>query len=184
MENPEWRGQIERERREKDEFLARDGGSPLSPADRGGFAGLDYFAPDPGYRFELELLEHKQKQIVRTTSSKGGEQEFLRWGEFRFGIDGAEYVLQAYKEAPFDSGLFILFRDATCGKETYGAGRYLDLEAKRDRTTDGRWLVDFNRAYNPWCAYSDDYACPMVPGENWLDVSIAAGERYPYRSSG
>lgn len=69
------------------------------------------------------------------------------------------------------------FKDRTSGKETYGAGRYLDLDPVADRTDDGLWIVDFNRAYNPWCAYSDQYACPFVPPENWLDVSIQAGEK-------
>jgi uncharacterized protein (DUF1684 family) len=78
--------------------------------------------------------------------------------------------------------LFILFKDATSGKETYGAGRYLDLEAERDHTPDGRWILDFNRAYNPWCVYSKDYTCPLVPRENWLEVAIPAGEKdYPLK---
>jgi len=73
--------------------------------------------------------------------------------------------------------LFIPFRDATSGQETYGAGRYLDLEADQHLTADGKWIVDLNRAYNPWCAYSEDYVCPFVLPENWLEVPIRAGEK-------
>ena len=69
------------------------------------------------------------------------------------------------------------FRDATSGKESYGAGRYLDLEAETDRTADGLWILDFNEAYNPWCAYSKNYVCPFTPPENWLTVPVRAGEK-------
>lgn len=73
--------------------------------------------------------------------------------------------------------LFIPFRDKTNGIETYGAGRYIDLYYERDRTKDGKRILDFNKAYNPWCAYNENYACPFVPPENWLDVPIRAGEK-------
>jgi uncharacterized protein (DUF1684 family) len=78
--------------------------------------------------------------------------------------------------------LFIPFKNATSGKEIYGAGRYLDLELERDRTPDGKWILDFNQAYNLWCVYSKAYTCPFVPVENWLEVAILAGEKnYPLR---
>jgi len=73
--------------------------------------------------------------------------------------------------------LFVPFKDATSGKETYGAGRYLDLEPGRDRTQGEKWILDFNQAYNPWCAYSEAYNCPFVPTENWLEAPIYAGEK-------
>jgi uncharacterized protein (DUF1684 family) len=82
-----------------------------------------------------------------------------------------------YKSGPREERLFIPFRDGTCGKETYGAGRYLDLEPAEHLTDEGKWIVDFNEAYNPWCAYSEDYACPFVPPENRLRVPVRAGER-------
>ncbi len=69
--------------------------------------------------------------------------------------------------------LFIPFRDATSGKETYGAGRYLEVEVN----PSGRYVLDFNLAYNPYCAYSDLYICPLPPGENWLRVEIRGGEK-------
>ena len=71
--------------------------------------------------------------------------------------------------------LFVPFKDATCGKETYGAGRYHDLEPDGNRTQEGKWILDFNQAYSPWCAYSEAYTCPFVPVENWLAVPIYAG---------
>ncbi|MHA1701352.1 MAG: DUF1684 domain-containing protein, partial [Promethearchaeota archaeon] len=69
------------------------------------------------------------------------------------------------------------FRDETSGKETYGAGKYLDLEEENHKISKGKWILDFNVAYNPFCAYSEKYACPFVPPENWLKVPIFAGEK-------
>lgn len=182
MEIDEWKAQLERERWEKDRFFAEHWQSPIPPRDRANLKGLDYYPPDPAYRFELELHEHEAKKIVRMAYTKGNKQDFIPWGEFRFKIDSEECVLQAYKSDPEDEKLFMPFRDATSGVETYGAGRYLDLDPARDRTADGKWILDFNKAYNPWCVYSEDYTCPFVPPENWLKVPIRAGEKnYPLK---
>ena len=109
--------------------------------------------------------------------SQGGVQEFLRWGAFRFSIGDETCTLQAYKGASEEESLFVLFRDATSGEETYPAGRYLDLDPGRDLAAEGKWILDFNKAYNPWCAYSESYTCPLVPLENWLKVPVRAGEK-------
>ena len=114
--------------------------------------------------------------------TKGQERDFLRWGEFRFKVSDREQTIQVYKSDPAEERLFILFKDATSGKETYGAGRYLDLESDRDQTAEGKWILDFNKAYNPWCVYSENYTCPLVPPENRLEVPIYAGEKnYPLK---
>jgi uncharacterized protein (DUF1684 family) len=184
MEISEWKAHIEIEREMKDRFLAEHWQSPIPANDRSRFQGLDYYPPDPDYRFELELHEHAEKNAVRMTYTKGNEGDFLRWGEFRFNIGGEEQAVQAYKSNPGEERLFILFRDATSGVETYGAGRYLDLDSERDSTAEGKWILDFNKAYNPWCVYSEDYTCPLVPRENWLQVAIYAGEKnYPLKAS-
>jgi len=177
MEIDQWKAQFERERGEKDVFFAQHWQSPIPPEDRAEFRGLDYYPPDPGWRFEIELHEHEDKEAVRMAYTKGEELDFIRWGEFRFRAGGEECVLQAYKSDAEEGRLFIPFRDATSGKETYGGGRYLDLDAARDRTADGRWILDLNRAYNPWCVYSEEYTCPFVPRENWLAVPVRAGEK-------
>ncbi|MEA1872110.1 MAG: DUF1684 domain-containing protein [Chloroflexota bacterium] len=178
MEILEWKAKIEKEREVKDRFFkSRYPGSPIPFEDRARFKGLDYFPLDPAYRFELELHEHKEKKVVRMAYTKGQERDFLRWGEFRFKVGNKEQVIQAYKSAPEEERMFILFRDATSGQETYGGGRYLDLEPNKDQTAEGKWILDFNRAYNPWCVYSEDYTCPLVPSENWLEVPINAGEK-------
>jgi len=182
MEISEWERDLEIERGRKNAFFAEHWQSPIAPEDRKRFKGLDYFPPDPNYRFELELHEHEEKKLVKMAYTKGQERDFTRWGEFRFIVGGKECKLQAYKSNPEDERLFILFRDATSGKETYGAGRYLDVEPERDRTAEDKWSLDFNKAYNPWCVYSKDYTCPLVPQENSLEVAIPAGEKdYPLK---
>ena len=82
-----------------------------------------------------------------------GNPHSIGWGEFRFRIGDSECTLQAYKSDPYEERLFIPFKDATSGKETYGAGRYLDYQG--ERTPEGKWILDLNRAYNPWCAYRE-----------------------------
>ena len=87
----------------------------------------------------------------------------------RFDVAGERVALIAYEQG---DELFIPFRDATSGKETYGAGRYVEAEP----LGGGRFTLDFNRAYNPYCAYNDAWRCPLPPSENWLAVAIRAGE--------
>jgi uncharacterized protein (DUF1684 family) len=175
----EWKASLEREREEKNRFFVLDPRSPIPLEERDNLVGkgLSYFPPDPNLRFELTLDEHKEKKKIVVATSKDGEREFIRWGEFRFEVDGNLCTLQAYKSDRDEEGLWVPFKDKTSGKETYGAGRYLDLEPKSHRTTEGKWVLDLNRGYNPWCAYSEAYTCPFIPPENWLKVPVRAGEK-------
>jgi uncharacterized protein (DUF1684 family) len=180
MNFSEWKERIELERKQKDEFFWVHSQSPIPFEERENFKGLDYYSPDFTYRFELELHEHSEKETLKIEDTSGNEREFFRWGEFRFQIGGKECTLQAYKSNLGEERLFVPFRDATSDKETYGAGRYLDLNPEEHYTAEGKWILDFNKAYNPWCAYSKFYACPFVPPENWLEVPVCAGEKnYP-----
>lgn len=180
-----WKASLERERKEKDKFFATDWQSPIPLEERAKFKGLAYYLPDPNYRFELELHEHKNKKILQIQDTTGNLRDFIRWGEFQFDLSGKECKLQTYKNDINDTQLFVPFKDTTNSKETYGAGRYLDLDFNRDRTANGNWILDFNKAYNPWCAYSINYACPFVASENWLKVPIFAGEKnYPLKNMG
>jgi len=177
VEIHEWKKRLKMEREQKGTFFSIHPQSPIPLEEREKFKGLDYYPPDLDYRFKLKLHEHPKKKTIKMSYTRGEEQQFIRWSEFRFKIDGQQHVLQAYKSNPEEERLFVPFRDTTSGKETYGAGRYLDLEPARDRTDDGKWVLDFNKAYNPWCAYSENYTCPFVPPENWLEVPIHAGEK-------
>lgn len=181
LEISEWKERLGRHREKKDCFFAESSKSPIPSQEREDFEGLDYYPLDPSYHFELELHKHEEREKLKIEVTGGGEQEYLRWGEFRFEIEGKEQTVQAYKSNPEEKELFIPFRDATSGKETYGAGRYLDL-GEDNRLEGGKWILDFNKAYNPWCAYSSDYGCPVTPPENWLEVPIRAGEKiYPLK---
>ena len=173
----EWMEIINQERKQKDVFFASHYQSPIPFEQRQQFKGLDYYPPDPDFRFELEIFEHKDKKILEIKDTQGNDRKFLRWGEFRFKIGGKGCMLQAYKSDPQQGSLFVPFRDVTSGKETYGAGRYLDLDPEKCQTIEGKWILDFNKAYNPWCAYSEFYACPFVAPENWLEVPVYAGEK-------
>lgn len=178
MNISEWKKQLKRERQEKNRFFILHPQSPLPIEDKKKLkAGLDYFPPDTIYRFELELHEHRDKNTFKMSYTRSEEKEFIRWSEFKFKSSSKNCTLQAYKNDPDEDRLFVPFRDASNGKETYGAGRYIDLEADRHRTADGKWILDFNLAYNPWCAYSESYTCPFVPPENWLKIPIRAGEK-------
>lgn len=169
---------VQRLRREKDRFFAASPQSPLPAKERAGFEGLRYYPHDEAYAYEVELQELQEpEEVVMATSISGEEALYHRVGYFEFDVDGAPQRLYAYRSAhEHEHGrpsLFVPFRDATSGKESYGAGRYLDLEV----SPSGRYVLDFNLAYNPYCAYSDRYVCPLPPGENWLRAEIRAGER-------
>ena len=166
-------------RREKDQFFKEDAESPIPHALRHEFEGLANFAVDPKYRVRAQLVRDPNPQRVVLATSKGIPRDMIRVGWFEFEINGSKQRLAAYKAVPQpghhheDRSLFVPFRDATSGKETYGAARYLDIE---EQSGDGH-LLDFNLAYNPYCAYSDDYVCPFPPRENWLTIPIRAGEK-------
>lgn len=177
MDVEKWANELIKFRKEKDIFFATSPESPIPREEREFFRGLSYFPPDPSYRFELDLHEHDNKETVEIEDTAGQIRQFLRWGEFRFEVNGVKCTLQAYSNDPVREGLFIPFKDETNGLETYGAGRYIDLHYETDRTPEGKWILDFNKAYNPWCAYSMYYACPYVPPENHLKVPIRAGEK-------
>jgi len=177
MEISEWKKEIQSEREMKDTFFSSQYHSPIPFEDLDHFKRLDYYPPDPDFRFELVLHEHVEKKILKTEDTQGNEREFLRWGEFCFKIADKDCSLHVYKSDPMEEHMFVPFRDETNGKQTNEAGRFLDLDNKQHLTPQGKWIFDFNKAYNPWCAYSDSYACPFVDQENWLKVPICAGEK-------
>ncbi|MGP8124444.1 MAG: DUF1684 domain-containing protein [Nitrososphaerales archaeon] len=158
-------------RERKDILFRTDNDSPVVSGD---FNGLKYFDPDPGFRFETELRRNPSPGSVIMTTSKGTRQLYNSVGRFELSIEGKEVRLGAYQSAEReDLNIFVPFRDATSGDESYAAARYLDLAVEHDDS----YAVDFNYAYNPYCAYSDAYACPLPPRENWLAVAIRAGEK-------
>ena len=165
------------QRKEKDSYFQADPDSPIPGEVRGAFRGLEYFPPDRAYRLRVRLTKLPSPEPVTLATSKGIPRPMVRYGYFGFEIDGVKQRLYAYKAAPQpghhheDASLFVPFRDATSGKESYGAARYLDLEDE----PSGEYVLDFNLAYNPYCAYSDDSVCPFPPKANWRTAPVRAG---------
>jgi uncharacterized protein (DUF1684 family) len=160
-------------RKAKDEYFKSGPGSPLTPEQKREFKGLKYFPENRAWRFELPLERYPQPERVQMQTSTGDTQEYLRVGQVHFKVNEAEAVLQVYESADNPGSFFVPFVDATAPEESYGAGRYLEPE----EIHAGELLVDFNLAYNPYCAYNDKWSCPFPPPENRLKVRIEAGER-------
>jgi uncharacterized protein (DUF1684 family) len=162
---------LEQFRKQKDQFFGSDPHSPLSAAQKRAFKGLSYYAENPALRFDVTVEPFAEQKHIRMQTSTGDVQDYVRHGTFRFKVDGQPAELTVYTSE--GEGPFVPFVDATSGDETYGAGRYLELE----HLGGERFHVDFNLAYNPWCAYSPHYSCPLPPWENRLEVPIRAGEK-------
>ena len=158
-------------RKQKGIFFEADHHSPLSMEQKQNFQGLSYFQENPALRFDLEVKPFDEHDQVQMQTSTGEIKDYLKYGRFRFEVEGIAAELTVYTSD--DGEAFVPFRDKTSGKETYGAGRYLELE----HYDGNNFQVDFNLAYNPWCAYSPDYSCPIPPEENRLSVPIQAGEK-------
>jgi hypothetical protein len=175
-ETDDLRRQIEAFRKQKDKFLLEHEQSPLLHEDKHHFTGANYFPVDPKYRVTATLVSEARPGIFRVQTTTGDFKEYTRVGRLQFEIDGQPLSLVAFMppadEPLHGNRLFVPFRDRTSGKETYGAGRYLDLNKRPGDT----YVLDFNRAYNPYCAYSPYYSCPLPPGENNLPVEVRAGE--------
>jgi uncharacterized protein (DUF1684 family) len=169
-------------RSDKDAFFREHPGSPLTAEQRASFSGLAYFAEAPALVIAATLdREHVDlDEAIAMPTTTGGTQVYRRAGVVRFEVEGAPASVTLFA-SPDMHDLFLPFRDATSGGETYGAGRYLEVEPP----DAGRVVVDFNYAYNPYCAYNASWSCPIPPGENWLAVPIRAGERaFPGAAAG
>lgn len=173
-EEETWKRALTRFRLEKDEFFRVGADSPLPSEAKGSFSGLRYFSPDPSFRLITRLHRYDDPEGVMMLTSKGARQLFNRVGFFDLNLGQDQVRLHAYQSAQGDDhNLFVPFRDGTSGEESYGSARYLDLRVEHD----DEYAVDFNYAYNPYCAYSEDYVCPLPPRENWLNLPIRAGEK-------
>jgi uncharacterized protein len=161
-------------RREKDAAFRNEADSPIPSAERHVFRGLRYYDPDPAYYVPTRLVPPADPTEVTMPTSDGDERVYEVAGTFEFGVAGNKGMLTVYRQDATDTSLFIPFKDTTAPKETYGAGRYLDLPW---RPANSILFLDFNLAYNPYCAYNDDFSCPFPPRENWLSFPIRAGEK-------
>jgi uncharacterized protein (DUF1684 family) len=157
-------------RADKNEFFGGHPQSPLTREQKQGFQGLRYFDENPALRLEVLVEEFPQKERIEMQTTTGDVQTYERFGRFRFPVEDGEAELTLFRGP---HGFFLPFVDALAGKETYPAGRYLEPEP----LPGGRLLVDFNMAYNPYCAYNEAWSCPITPFENRLNMPVRAGEK-------
>jgi uncharacterized protein (DUF1684 family) len=150
--------------------------SPLQPEQKAVFNGLSYFPENPelGFALELDTSGEGIEEELTIGTVNGQTKTYIRAGRVHFEVDGQPTTLTVFKDT--NRGHFFMpFRDATAGNECYSVGRYLEPRA----LPDGRLAVDFNQAYNPYCAYNEGWSCPIPPFENRISVPIRAGEKLP-----
>lgn len=157
-------------RKQKDEFYLKSPHSPLTPDQKTTFKGLKYFPENPALDLEVEIERFPEGEIVQIQTNTGDVQVYERYGRFKFSVEDEEAELTIYSN---EHGFFLPFADGLAGEETYGAGRYLEPTP----LPGNRFHVDFNLAYNPYCAYNPYWSCPITPAENRIKVPIRAGER-------
>lgn len=168
-------------RRRRDDLFAHHPQSALDAEARRSFSGLSYYEYDPSFRVAAEVDADVEPSHV-TIDTGHDIMPFTTAAILRFTIDNRAQQLTVYWLEVYGGGLFLPFRDLTCGNESYGGGRYLFDTIKGSdfqyvSNAHDRIVLDFNYAYNPSCAYSHNWACPLAPRENWLDVGILAGEK-------
>lgn len=166
----------------RDRLFAEHPSSPIPESERRDFRGLAYFRHEQALALTARLEpDPGALPLDVPRSAEGPRMPFVRIGWVRFTVDGTPSRLSAFWLDEYAGGIFVPFRDATCGRETYGGGRYLWDSAKgADLGSEGDTLVlDFNYAYHPSCVYDPMWSCPLAPQENWLPVPIKAGERLP-----
>jgi len=162
---------IEAHRMKITEFMKEDSDSPLSDSLKPGFEGLNYFSPDPLFKIGATLDRITDDSKLSIPTNDGEIRVFTRYAYANFELSGNHYQLTLLLPNEGNQ-LFLPFGDLTNGNSTYGGGRYLDI----DKTTGNKITIDFNLAYNPYCAYGAEYSCPLPPTENKLSASINAGE--------
>lgn len=171
-----YNAQILQERTDKDRYMQTSEESPFAglPDE---FSPLKYFPPNERYRIIATLRPVEERKVRVLTTSDANEARYLEYAWAEFDLDDRKnrlLILEVMEDGPEKGKLFLAFGDQTSANETYGAGRYLDV-----RKVPGSATVelDFNKAYNPFCAYNESYSCPFPPPENLLEVAIRAGEK-------
>ena len=163
---------LELGRTAKDSLLHYGSDSPLKPVDRAYFGGLSYFPVDLRFRMTGELHRYGRQRRVLVPASSDTLLYTDRFGRLMLELEGNEFWLEVYS-TPGTGDLSVFFTDRTNGQQTYGGGRYVPVR----ELGDGMYLIDFNEAYNPYCAYNSDYVCPLPPRQNHMSIGVTAGEK-------
>lgn len=168
---------IEHRQAYKDAFL-KEKASPVKVEDMQYF---DFYEPDSTFRVKCRFSKKKSQSIFTIPTVDGKKKEYYKYGNLKFEINGKKLRLNVYrslalmKNPKYKNYLFVPFKDLSSGKETYGGGRYLDFEITAIK--EDLVILDFNKAYNPYCAFSSGFSCPIPPKENHLNVRVEAGEK-------
>jgi len=158
------------------EFTNREE-SPLTDEDFKIFQSLEFYPIDEKFTVEAKFVSTPKEKVFKMKTSTTRLPEYKKYGELFFQIDGKSFKLNVYqnielsKKEGSEDYLFLPFSDLTCGKESYSGGRYIDMRIPKTNTV----TIEFNKAYNPYCAYNHKYSCPIVPLENDLTIEILAG---------
>lgn len=168
---------IEEQRIEKNEWMKDDPNSPFNFKGKVEFHDLKYFDVDPGFVFKSKLYEYESKDTVIIFGTKGEKRKNVRFGYIKFFYEAKEYTINVYQGSARSGEIYysIWFTDLTTNNESYGVGRYIDFEKQTE--TDHIYEIDFNLAYNPYCAYSPHYSCAIPTKEDYLPVAVKAGEK-------
>ncbi|SEH76172.1 hypothetical protein SAMN02927937_01276 [Paenimyroides aquimaris] len=154
--------------------------TPLKPEEIVHFNGLVFYEYNADFVVLAKLEKLENEKTFQMPTSSGKNQDYKRYGILKFNIYGQNFELEVYqnlnliKRKGYEKHLFLPFIDLTSGNETYGAGRYLDIEIPDENIL---WL-DFNKAYHPYCAYTSGYSCPITPDVNFLNIKVLAGVKF------
>jgi len=175
--DPAYIAQVRQARQQKDNAFRTNVGSPIPAGQRAAFNGLRYYGPDAAYRVVARLTRAAVLVPLPLALTGGSADAYARWGTAEFKLGGRPQRLTLLQKQGVGTGqeLFLPFTDPTNGQQTYAGGRYLDLPVPAPDATE--ISLDFNAAYNPFCAYNHDYSCPKPPADNRLTVPVLAGEQ-------
>lgn len=154
--------------------------SPLTAKDLKKFSALRFYKIDKKFKVAAKLVKEKDPVVFEMQTTTSRKPLYVKYGTLSFTIDGKEQTLAIYQNKDFDRDpqyrdyLFLPFTDKTSGEESYGGGRYLDV-LTTDENKDGTITIDFNKSYNPYCAYNSNYSCPLTPKENTVSIALKAG---------
>lgn len=176
-EEKEYIKSINEIRANNDEWMKNDLNSPFNAKGKVDFHGLNYFDVDPSFVFKSTFVPYDEKKPIQIFGTKGEERTAIRFGFLSFKKDGKEHRVNLYANVGQDSSLYysIWFTDKTTNNETYGVGRYLAFELVPN--IEYVYTIDFNLAFNPYCAYTSAYSCAVPTKEDYIDLAITAGEK-------
>ncbi|MGE5351092.1 MAG: DUF1684 domain-containing protein [Bacteroidota bacterium] len=177
QEEKKYIAEVENMRQKKNFEMQNDQQSPFNFKGKVHFEPLKYFDVDPSYVFKSKLYEYENKDTITVYGTKGEPRKAVRFGYIKFNLDGKNVKMNVYKGSTRTGQEYysIWFTDRTTNNESYGVGRYLDFE-KVDNP-DYIYTIDFNQAYNPYCAYSPNYSCAIPTKDDYVDIEVKAGEK-------